>query len=352
MHLRILQLYILFSQFPTLPLLPRILPTPPAESSIFTDNNTISNMTTDRLPNSLRLLIENGHLTRLLERGPCLLFSRHSDRPSLPPKTVGPDVSLTANGMERARRLGRTLKELNIRPGRYLVCSPIVRNMQTLREICSAAGWNNNSKEHMTDPRVMGPGTIYEPGVDVERVVESYHGSGFGSYDIFNSILKGNWKSYFGVRPYQDGVNSILDLIKEYMTTGPKPAELNGTTMIDGQEVNTSVDQPSTVVKHTNDESNENGTQGVVAGLENVGNGERHGLSIMVSHDLHLAYVLAKMFGVKNFSADDWPPFLDSILFQLIQRGDGTNLIAVYGNQVAEIDTKDWQVVNCSDCCK
>jgi hypothetical protein len=248
---------------------------------------------TATLPTSLRTLIQSGLLSKAVsisDRRPCLLFCRHSDRPHLPPNSCGSDVHLTTSGVAKAQLLGSCLKELNIQPGLALMCSPIARNTDTIREILNGGGWHDHVQRVVTDRRILGPGTIYESDINVDDVVASYCGSGFGSYEIFNEIVNGQAKRFYGVKLFDDGAKSIFELVKEVL-------------------------------------------------MQQVGKEQPARLSIMISHDMHVAYVLAKLFEIKKFDDLNWPPFLDGILFQLVEnetKPEEYTLNAVYGDKVIE----------------
>jgi len=242
----------------------------------------------DVLPDSLRRLIVNGHLSKMVsdtESGPCLLFLRHSDRPQLPPNSAGAKVALTPNGFMRARQLGVCLKELGINSGAALICSPVTRNIQTLNEICSGADWTDHLQRIELSKAVAGLGTIYDANANVEEVVASFQQGSV--HEVFNEVANGGEKRFHGIKSFEEGARGMSSL--------------------------------------------------VVSVLERPTHSEIRGLSIMVSHDLHVAVFLKKFFKFGEFTAETWPPFLDSILFQLAKRDGGNRLIAVYGDQKIEI---------------
>ena len=140
-------------------------------------------------------------LTAVPESAGAALVLRHAERGEIPTGTFGVDVSITANGVVSARRLGEMLS------GRRRVSvtsSPVPRCVQTAEAILQGAGRNIDV---VLDRRLGDPGPFVEdPEVAGPLFLKS------DVLDIVRHQLSDSEPTP-GMRPTSDGVRVLLDLV-------------------------------------------------------------------------------------------------------------------------------------------
>lgn len=245
------------------------------------------------LPSSLRSLLASGHLSKhSVESRPSLLVLRHSDRPVLPPRSAGGELFLTDAGKARARQLGACLHAVGITPGAVLMTTPMTRTAQTLLSICAGAGWHDRLESIQVSVRAFGIGTIFDRTFNMDDVMSQYTGSGGHQAAVchaFNAVSSGRVQVP-GVKPCDQAACAQLRFFK---------------SLVDKQK------------QHPT---------------------EPKGLSILLAHDLNLAFLLAHYFNVKEFTPDTWPPFLDGVLIQSGVGEEEDKLRVIYGDKMIEVD--------------
>jgi len=177
--------------------------------------------------------------------------------------------------------------------------TPMTRTAQTLLSVMAGAGWTDRMEHIEISDLALGMGTLYEKDFHVDRIISGLAGGkglglkglkGLEVCQLYSKFMATD-KQIPGIKPFAEGACLQLAFLK---------------TLLDRQK-----EQSAPI-----------------------------GLSILAAHDLNLANLIGHCFGLKEFTAETWPPFLDGVLLQISPEDSGDRVTITYGDKSVDIDVK------------